>query len=128
MIKISLILIIMATLNIVIAAPSQPFLQIITEKDKSEVLAIIDRVCADSWCSGDYEYKFSTFSCNDNTAACTLTFKIIDRDAKPGEVNFRNKRCIFKEITSKEKIFTGVTLNEEFYDQLNYCVSNRESK
>ena len=109
------------------AESTQPFSQILTEKDKTEILEIIDRVCADSWCSGDYEYKFSKFSCNDNSSKCILSFKIIDRDAKPGEVKSRNRRCIFKDITSREKIFTGVSLSEEFYDQLNYCVSNRES-
>lgn len=121
-------LIIASTINFAQAASAPSLTQILNENDKNEVLTIIDRVCADSWCSGDYDYKFSTFSCNDNTATCTLTFKIIDRDAKPGEINFRNRRCIFKGITSREKIFTGVTLNEEFYDQLNSCVSNRESK
>ena len=101
---------------------------ILTESDCGQVLQIIDRVCADSWCSGDYDYKFSTFSCNDNTAVCTLTFKIIDRDAKPPQNAVRNRRCIFKGLNTKEKILTGDNLNEEFYDQLNICVSSRESK
>ncbi len=105
-----------------------PLAQIMNETDKNEVLKIIDHDCADSWCSGDYNYKFLTFNCNDITETCTLSFTIIDRDVKPGEVNSRNRRCIFKGITSKEKIFTGATLNEEFYDQLTYCISSREAK
>ena len=129
MIKIiSIILMLATSIPLANATQSQPFLQILNEKDKDEVIEIIDRTCADSWCSGDYEYKFSRFSCNDNTAVCVLSFKIIDRDAGPGERQARNKRCIFKNIISKEKIFAGATLTESFYDQLNYCISNRESK
>jgi hypothetical protein len=109
-------------------AASLAFKPIITENDSAEVLKLIDRVCADSWCSGDYDYKFSTFSCNDSSAACILTFKIIDRDAKPGEVNSKNKRCIFKGLTTSEMIFHENKLDEEFYDKLNYCVSDRESR
>jgi hypothetical protein len=127
MINLSLPLILLTSLC-AFALPPSPVTQILNENDKAEVIKIIDQVCADSWCSGDYDYKFSTFSCNENIATCTLGFKIIDRDAKPGEVNYRNKRCIFKGITSKEKIYFGTSLNEEFYDQLNNCVSNRESK
>ena len=127
--KLSMMLIIFTSISFAKAAdPSHEFAQILNENDKNEVLEIIDRVCADSWCSGDYDYKFSKFSCNDNNATCILSFKIIDRDAKPNEVKVRNRKCNFKGITSKEKVFTGATLSEEFYDQLNFCVSNRESK
>jgi hypothetical protein len=102
--------------------------QILTSNDQQEILNLIDHTCADSWCAGDYEFKFSTFSCNNLTFKCTLTFKIIDRDSHPGEISARNKRCIFNGITSKDKIFYDGILNEEFYDQLNYCVSSRETK
>jgi hypothetical protein len=101
--------------------------EIVNTSDKKEILALIDHTCADTWCSGDYEFKFQTFSCNDNSGVCTLTFKIIDRDEKPGMLGIRNRRCIFKGLTSKEKIYHEHTLSEEFYDQLNYCVSNRET-
>jgi hypothetical protein len=103
------------------------FLPLLTQEDQKEILSIIDHTCADSWCAGDYEYKFSTFSCNENSSVCTLTFKIIDRDAKPNEVKSRNRRCIFKGIVSKSMLFHESRLNEEFYDQLNYCISKRES-
>ena len=101
---------------------------IMTENDSAEVLKLIDRACADSWCAGDYNYKFQTFSCSDTTGACTLTFKIIDRDARPGEVNSKSKRCVFRGITSSEMIYHQNKLDEEFYDKLNCCVSDRESR
>lgn len=101
--------------------------EIVSANDKKEILALIDHTCADTWCSGDYEFKFQTFSCNDNSGVCTLTFKIIDRDAKPDMQGIRNRRCIFKGLTSKEKIYHDHALSEEFYDQLNNCVSNRET-
>lgn len=101
---------------------------IVTQNDCTQVLKLIDRVCADSWCAGDYDYKFSAFSCNDTSAACTLSFKIIDRDAKPGEIKSKSKRCIFQGITSSEMIYHENKLNEEFYDKLNFCVSDRESR
>jgi hypothetical protein len=124
------ILLLMICLNVLgtAHATSDSFMVIITQNDSTEVLKLIDRVCADSWCSGDYDYKFSTFSCNDASNSCVLSFKIIDRDAKPPEVKIKNKRCIFKGITSSEMLYHENKLNEEFYDKLNVCVSDRESR
>jgi hypothetical protein len=100
---------------------------IISETDKNEVLRLIDHICADSWCSGDYNYQFTGFSCHDTSNTCTLSFKIIDRDSKPSESHSRNRRCIFKGITSISNIIHDTTLSEDFYDKLNYCVSAREA-
>ncbi len=128
MIKLILAFTFVFQVSLSFASDTNSFLKIISDEDKVEILSTIDRVCADSWCSGDYEYQFSNFSCNDNTSTCTLTFKIIDRDSGPTEAHLRNKKCIFKGITSKEKIISGVTLNQKFYDQLNYCVTDRETR
>ena len=108
------------------ANPSKEIVQILNDSDKNEILTLIDRVCADSWCAGDYDYKFKTFSCNEQSLNCTLGFSIIDRDdhnKKP-----RNKRCLFKGISSKDMLLTGHNLNEEFYDHLNICITDRENK
>ena len=100
--------------------------QILNQSDKTEILSLIDRVCADSWCAGDFDYKFSTFSCNEQTLVCTLGFKIIDRENHNNKP--RNKRCLFKGISTKEMILTGHNLNDEFYDHLNICITDRENK
>ena len=128
MLKSSSLLIIILSSLVTANASQLAFRPIVTQNDSIQVLKLIDRVCADSWCAGDYDYKFSAFSCNDSTSICTLSFKIIDRDAKPGEQNSKSKRCIFQQITSSEMIFHENKLNEEFYDKLNFCVSDRESR
>ncbi len=117
----------MINLNFAKANEEAPFKQILSENDKTEVLKLIDHICADSWCAGDYDYKFTKFSCNDTTSVCTLSFKIIDRDSKPNESHVLNRRCIFKEISSIDNIIHDRTLTQEFYDKLNFCVSDRES-
>lgn len=101
------------------------FAPILTQEDQVEVLKIIDHDCADTWCAGDYEYKFSTFTCNETKSTCTLSFKIIDRDDSAGTTNYKNKRCIFKGITGKDKIIFENSLTEEFYEELNNCISSR---
>lgn len=123
----TLILFLMVNLNLANAFEGSPFKQILNENDKAEVIKLIDHICADSWCAGDYDYKFTKFSCNDTTLVCTLSFKIIDRDSKPGESSESNRRCIFKGISSIDDIIHESTLTQEFYDKLNFCVSNRES-
>ena len=87
--------------NLALANSINSFAPIVTEDDKAAILKIIDRDCADTWCSGDYEYQFLAFNCSDPTATCVLSFRIIDRDRKNGSTNFRNKRCTFRNITSK---------------------------
>lgn len=104
------------------------FTNVITSNEKDHILHMIDEVCADTWCAGDYDYKFTSFNCNSDSRNCTLSFKIIDRDARGNEPKEVLRRCNFKNVVGIKNIVDDDKLNEEFYDQLNICITNRESK
>ena len=36
-------------------------------------LGLIDQICADTWCSGDYDFGFRRLSCSRASEICTLT-------------------------------------------------------
>jgi hypothetical protein len=120
-------LLLLINLNLAEANEATSFTEILSGNDQTEILKLIDHICSDSWCAGDYDYKFSAFSCNDTNALCTLSFQIIDRDSKPTETHSFKRRCTFKGISSINNIIRDKNLTEEFYDKLNICVSDRES-
>jgi hypothetical protein len=121
-----LLIIILATTNLALAnTPSQG--PIVTNQEKNEILEIIDRTCADTWCAGDNEFKFNSFNCNDEKFNCLLTFQIIDDNPKSGSSKIRNRRCFFYNIKSSKELLIDHRLTDSFYDKLNTCISNRES-
>ena len=84
---------------------------------------IIDMTCADTWCEGDYDFKFTDLNCNNRNFVCTLGVKVIDREIR----HTRQEKCTFEKITSKEKIIYKHALTDNFYDQLNDCITRLEN-
>src|SRR4051812_11782524 len=39
------------------------------------VLRLIDDICGDTWCDGDYDFGFRRLSCNSALHTCTLTLQ-----------------------------------------------------
>ena len=54
--------------------------------ERSEVIRSIDDVCGDTWCEGDYNFKFNNFSCNFREKNCDLTFYFIKSDDQDVEI------------------------------------------
>ena len=59
---------------------SAPFL---SEAKSKAVLQAFDNLCADTWCSGDYDYDFKSFECDFSKAACVLKFDHLIRFIGP---------------------------------------------
>jgi hypothetical protein len=49
---------------------------------KASVLRGLDSLCGDTWCEGEYTYRFVNIACSEKGAACTLTIKRARHTAK----------------------------------------------
>jgi len=98
------------------------FTSILTMEDRTQVLQLIGEACNNYWCEGRYDYKFKSFSCDENSASCRLRFKILDRGFIPGKFSEKYASCLFKEITTAEQILVDNKLNEHFFRELDACL------
>ena len=62
-----------------IASTTARSTDIFTESQKETVVKAIDNICGDTWCEGDYDFKFNQFACNKKSSECELTFQFIER-------------------------------------------------
>ena len=102
---------------------------LLTKAEQRAVLRAIDDHCADSWCEGDYEFEFRSFSCAPGAggAACELKFDM-KKDGKSAAA-----LCKAAGISTKTEIIAGVSgggvlLAEGFLRTLDGCVADWEDK
>jgi len=127
MLKLSLILCILLSFN--------TFAQNPQEKLEETTLQYIDDICGDSWCEGDFDYSFSNLKCNFKKKTCELDFTFIyadeNIDSDKAQYQFKaefNRNCTLKNISKYKMISKKYQdLNQEFYEKVNDCISEKES-
>ena len=102
------------------AAQAQEFLKPAQTK---EAIRRIDGTCADTWCSGDFDYKFEQLHCSAKPKSCRLVFKMWDR-SKPKTRH--GVSCDAYKVARYADLVSGWDLTEPFYDQLNECIAKLE--
>ena len=99
----------------------------LTDAEEKLVLRLIDGICGDTWCEGDYNYRFKSLKCNFSQGHCKLTY---DRGLWPAENQSikwsqKNRKCALRGIHELKDLVRDQngyqSLNETFYDQLNAC-------
>jgi hypothetical protein len=95
---------------------------------KKEVLQAIDGICGDTWCEGDYNFRFNKFSCDKATSSCELNFQFIKTDDKGENETFSAEQvCRFNNIKEFHQVMDSkFSLNEEFYSTLTDCIWEKE--
>ena len=114
------------SLNSVQASP--PPSDFLSAGQQASIVRAIDNICGDSWCEGDYDFKFNAFNCNVKSSLCDLNFQFIDRN---GEQALYSKKqvCSFSGIKSYQQIMDNDrSLNQEFYNELNNCINEKEGR
>jgi len=107
--------------------------EFLTENQKNVILKEIDNICGDTWCEGDYDYSFNTFSCDDITNKCVMEFDVIasaDEEYNEEGVIYPT-RCTINEMSSYDQMIktssSGMTrLVDEFYTKVSDCVDEGE--
>jgi hypothetical protein len=104
----------------------------LTADQSAVVLKQIDDICGDTWCSGDYNYAFTRFSCRLDLGRCTMSVKVIrpEWNGVP-EATFQ-RYCRLTGITQFEQMVQTApggyqSLVDSFYDKVNDCMSRVEA-
>lgn len=101
--------------------------ELLSPKERNEVLRSIDDVCGDTWCEGDYNFKFINFSCDKIAKSCDLSFHFIKSDEQSVETYSPVQVCHFQNITNFKQIKdNNFSLNESFYEELTDCITTHE--
>jgi hypothetical protein len=90
-------------------------------------LKLIDDICADTWCSGDYDFGFRRLSCSRTAKTCTLTLQVFPRDGAGAKRSYWRscKTAGFEGFASL--VHTSSTgyqsLEDDYYDALTECTT-----
>jgi len=94
----------------------------------STVLTLIDDICADTWCSGDYDFGFRGLTCSRQNKTCTLTLQVFPRDEEPSQNRSYWRSCKtpdFEGFNSLVHTWSGgyQSLADGYYDALTECTT-----
>jgi hypothetical protein len=91
-----------------------------------EALDAIDSICADTWCSGDYNYRFDSLKCDFNREVCVLRYRAAEWPAEGKPMRFtRTGRCKLTGIRSPGDLIEasgGDRLKDAPYEQITACL------
>lgn len=102
-------------------------LEMFSPIERQAIVSSIDSACGDSWCEGDYDFRFKDFSCNKLSHSCYLFFNFIKIDEQERRFYSKEQVCEFKNISKLDQILDGDFLNEKFYDEISNCINERQS-
>jgi hypothetical protein len=90
-------------------------------------LGLIDQICADTWCSGDYDFGFRRLSCSRASETCTLTLQAFPREELPSQWSY-SRSCETSDFTGFRSLVNQEesgyqSLDEAYYDALTECTT-----
>ena len=119
------------------------------------VLDAIDSICGDTWCEGDYNFRFESISCDDGAKTCKVGFamikeirsttkpqnKTVQSNGTTGKITEMTKAHTVEFAASCELPGFGqlnelvgmsdggyVDLNDQFYDSMTDCIGALEKE
>ncbi|MGZ3807498.1 MAG: hypothetical protein ACXVCE_05390 [Bacteriovorax sp.] len=103
--------------------------ELFTTAQRQDVLRSIDDVCGDTWCEGDYNFKFNDFTCMQSTHVCELNFQFIKRDDNDLKTYSPVQVCRFEKITHFGQLMENkYSLTDSFYEALTDCIGQKEKR
>ena len=98
----------------------------LTAAQSKTALKLIDDICGDTWCSGDYNFGFRLLRCDKAAHTCTLTLQVFPREGVTSQQSSYWRSCKthgFKGFSSLVKTTESgyQSLTDEYYDALTEC-------
>ena len=89
------------------------------------VLKLVDDICGDTWCEGDYDFRFRRLFCDSNAATCSLIFQMASREG--AGTSWRPQMCRtggFLDFDSLVETSSGgyQWLTDGYYKALSACI------
>ena len=91
-------------------------------------LELMDNICGDTWCEGDFNFEFNDIEINKKDKSAIVNFEMIDEwyDTEKRFSTF----CVVPKISSFKDVIdfnsNGKYLTDYFYETLGECISDRE--
>lgn len=134
--KLSVLAISLAFSSIAFAGATSPAKVKVTGEEK--VRKAIDDICGDTWCEGDFKFKFDSVSFDKKAVQTTVNFtmtpyideeKIADGETSSATIINTNYsvQCVIKGFADANLIVKGFSLDNTFYSAVSDCVNNLES-
>ena len=104
----------------------------LSRREEKRVLRAIDQVCGDTWCEGDYNFRFKKLVCNFTLGICTLEYEAGVWPAEGEKIKFSIKKtCSVTGVSSISSLIEGASqwdeLQDAVYEQINLCISHQLS-
>jgi len=101
----------------------------LTKTQSSTVLKLLDDICGDTWCEGDFDWHFPKIVCHFTPGTCTLTFRITDPNPTPAKTYWRS--CKVSGLKSFDDLVDTApngyqSLDNGFYDDVSLCIDHIE--
>jgi hypothetical protein len=97
------------------------------------VLKLVDDICGDTWCSGDYDFRFRRIACSNVAKTCTLLFLLIPREGVTSRSPSYWRSCKTHDFDGFDSLVTTTpsgyqSLDQNYYGALTECISRIEDK
>ncbi len=102
---------------VIFGVQAQEFL---TQDQKEIALWKIDTICSDTWCEGDYNFKFNQINCDIKSKVCAVDMTMFE------EGFCYSTTCRIPDISNFLDIVVKQELNDRFYDKLSDCILEEE--
>ena len=101
----------------------------LTPRQEAVVLDLIDDICGDTWCEGDFAFDFRRFACSPEKRSCVLRLRIAYSGDDPLEWKWRSRQITgfprFRHMV--ETSDTGYrSLDWDFYTAVSDAISSIE--
>lgn len=99
----------------------------LTAAQAKTTLQLIDDICGDTWCSGDYNFGFRRLTCAQAAHTCTLTLQVFPREGVPSSAPSYWRSCKTSGFTGFASLVNTApngyqSLQSDYYDALTECV------
>ena len=100
----------------------------LTAAQAKTALKLIDDICADTWCSGDYNFGFRALTCHRAAETCTLTLQVFPREGVPSQAQSYWRSCKSFDFTGFGSLVETASngyqsLADDYYDALTACTT-----
>ena len=99
----------------------------LTAAQAKTTLKLIDDICGDTWCSGDYNFGFRRLICAKAAHTCTLTLQVFPREGVPSSARSYWRSCKTSGFTGFASLVNTApngyqSLHGDYYDALTECI------
>ena len=114
-----------------VVSTRRPPCQELSPAQEKIALKLIDDICGDTWCEGDYNFDFRALTCDYRRMTCTLRFQMFPWDTVASGSSAYSRSCETTGFSGFDSLVATApngyqSLVPSFYDALTTCIGNLE--